>query len=218
MGWLRYVVFIAMAFLAVLFGLVLYYHNSVFILEGPDRGFLLTKSESVRQSIYLPAFYVHIATGSLVLISGIFQLNVWIRKHYTKWHRFAGKFYAFVVLAFTAPSGLVMAFYANGGLAASLGFGLLAALWWGSTWQGFRNARRSNWEAHRKFMLRSYALTFSAVTLRMYSFLLALAGLRGESVYILIAWLSWVPSLLVVELWIWRTEQARSTGIKRAGL
>jgi len=101
--------------LAVLFGLVLYYHNSVFVFNGPDNGFLLTKTESVRHSIYLPAFYIHILTGSIVLIAGVFQLSKKIRARYTTWHRVSGKVYIFVILIFTAPSGLVMSLYANGG-------------------------------------------------------------------------------------------------------
>jgi len=201
-GWIRNVVFILLTLLAVLFGCVLYWHNSVFVFDGPDHGFLLTKTEAVRYSVYLPAFYIHIITGSIVLITGVFQLSQWIRERYPAWHRASGRVYIFIILIFTAPSGLVMAAYANGGLAAGVGFALLALLWWFFTWKGFRNAIRKNLEAHREFMLRSYALTFAAVTLRLYSFLLALAGFRGESIYILIAWLSWVPSLMVMEIYI----------------
>lgn len=185
-----------------MFGWVLYYHNLVFILDGPDNGFLLTKTESTRYSIYLPAFYIHIVTGSIVLILGVFQLSKRIRTRYSVWHRTAGKIYIFVILIFTAPSGLVMSFYANGGLAAGIGFGLLASLWWFFTWKGFQQARHKLWNVHREFMMRSYALTFSAVTLRLYSFFFALAGYRGESIYILVAWLSWVPSLLIMEIYL----------------
>ena len=183
-------------------GLTLYWHNSVFVLDGPDNGFLLTKAEAVRYSVYLPAFYIHIATGSMVLITGVFQLSKGIRARYPKWHRSAGKCYILVLLIFTAPSGLVMSLYANGGFAASMGFACLAVLWWFFTWKGFHHATQQRWNVHREFMLRSYALTFSAVTLRLYSFFFALAGIRGEFIYNVIAWLCWVPSLLVVEIWL----------------
>lgn len=202
MGWIKNIAFGVLASLAVLFGLVLYYHNSVFVLEGPDNGFLLTKTESVRYSAYLPAFYIHIVTGSIVLITGVFQLSKRIRARYTIWHRTSGKIYIFVILIFTAPSGLVMSLYANGGLAAGIGFALLALSWWFFTWKGFQNAINKHWDVHRKFMMRSYALTFAAVTLRLYSFFFALAGYRGEFIYIIIAWLSWVPSLIVMEIYL----------------
>jgi hypothetical protein len=201
-GWIKNTAFGVLASLAVLFGCALYYHNSVFVLDGPNNGFLLTKTESVRYSIYLPAFYIHIVTGSIVLITGVFQLNQRIRAHYTAWHRIAGKVYLFVILVFTAPSGLVMSLYANGGLATVSGFAMLALLWWFFTWKGFQNAIHKRWDVHRKFMMRSYALTFAAVTLRLYSIFFALAGYRGESIYTIVAWLSWVPSLIVIEIYL----------------
>ena len=202
MGWIEKIVFGILAFLAVLFGVVLYYHNAVFVLAGPDNGFLLTKPEVVRYSAYLPAFYIHIVTGSIVLILGVFQLSKKIRVRYTAWHRAAGRVYIFVILFFTAPSGFVMSLYANGGLPAGFGFALLALLWWFFSWKGFQSARQKRWVAHRAFMMRSYALTFAAVTLRLYSFFFALAGYRGESIYILVAWLSWVPSLIAMEIYL----------------
>jgi uncharacterized membrane protein len=195
-------VLIILSSLATLFGVVLYYHNSIFIVKGPDNGFLLTKSEAVRYSVYLPAFYIHMLTGSIVLITGVIQLSKRIRAKFPRWHRLAGKVYVVVLLVFTAPSGFVMTLYANGGLAAGSGFALLAVLWWYFTWQGWKNAMGERWDLHREFMLRSYALTFAAVTLRLYSFLFALAGFRGEFIYIIIAWLSWVPSLLVIEIYL----------------
>jgi uncharacterized membrane protein len=201
-GWIKKILFGTLAFLAVLFGLVLYYHNSVFVLDGPDNGFLLTKSESVRYSVYLPAFYIHILTGSIVLILGVFQLGKWIRVRFTVWHRASGRIYVILILILTAPSGFVMSLYANGGLTAKIGFGMLAVFWWFFTWKGFQNAKQENWDMHRKFMLRSYALTFAAVTLRLYSFFFALAGYRGEIIYIIVAWLSWVPSLIVMEIYL----------------
>lgn len=152
--------------------------------------------------MYLPAFYMHIVTGSLVLITGVFQLSKRIRDRYTRWHRAAGKLYIILILILAAPSGLVMSFYANGGLAAGMGFGLLAILWWSFTWRGFREAINMRWNVHREFMMRSYALTFAAVKLRLYSFIFALFGYRGESIYIIIAWLSWVPLLIVMEIYI----------------
>lgn len=202
MGWIKKIVFGILAFLAVLFGVVLYYHNAMFVLVGPANGFLLTKPEAVCYSVYLPAFYIHIVTGSIVLILGVFQLSKKIRGRYTAWHRAAGRVYIFVILFLTAPSGFVMALYANGGLAAGIAFALLAVLWWFFSWKGFQSARQKRWVAHRAFMMRSYALTFAAVTLRLYSFFFALAGYRGEFIYILVAWLSWVPSLIVMEIYL----------------
>ena len=48
-------------------------------------------------------------------------------------------------------------------------------------------------------MLRSYALTLAAVTLRLYMPAFAIAGVGFDAAYPLIAWLCWVPNLVVVE-------------------
>lgn len=199
---MRTVVFVIITFFALLFGAILYYHNAPFVFEGIHRGFLLTKQEHILQTIYLPAFYVHIVTGSLVLIAGAFQLSKSIRQRLPVLHRYAGRFYAAIILIFTAPSGFVMALYANGGLSSQICFALLASFWWYFTFVGWRRVMKNDLVSHRRFMLRSYVLTFAAVTLRMYSFVFALAGFKGEGIYSIIVWLSWVPSLIALELWL----------------
>lgn len=208
MGRLTIILFAFLALLVCTMGLLLWWHNSIFLLQGPDHGFLLTKTQSTRETIYLPAFYVHVMTGSLVLILGIFQFLKSARRKFPSFHRLAGKVYAFTILIFTAPSGLIMSLYANGGLIAQSGFALLAILWWYFTWQGLGHALTKNWNQHSGFMFRSYSLTFAAVTLRLYSFLFALAGFRGEDIYNVIVWLSWVPTLLVVELYLFNKNQS----------
>jgi hypothetical protein len=53
-------------------------------------------------------------------------------------------------------------------------------------------------------MLRSYALAMAAITLRVYAFIASWSiDLSNPPAYALIAWLSWVPNLLVVEVYLW---------------
>ena len=52
-------------------------------------------------------------------------------------------------------------------------------------------------------MLRSYALTFAALTLRMWlPVLIAGLGMSFESAYQIVSWLAWVPNLVVMEGYI----------------
>ena len=51
-------------------------------------------------------------------------------------------------------------------------------------------------------MLRSYALTLAAVTLRLYLPISQMLGLPFGPSYQVISWLAWVPNLLVVELFV----------------
>jgi len=68
---------------------------------------------------------------------------------------------------------------------------------------GLRVIVRGDVVAHRRWMLRTFALTYAAVTLRLW--LLALVPLLGDfpSAYMLVPFLCWVPNLLVAE-WLLR--------------
>jgi hypothetical protein len=190
-------------FLIVGIGVLLFVHNTKF-LSGVTTGFLLTKTRAMlATNFYLPAFYGHVFTGCLVLIIGIFQF----RLHRSKpaLHRFLGKIYIVTILLVTAPAGLIMGYYSNGGIIPTISFMMLATLWWASTYVAWRKIRKRDFAGHQVYMYRSYALTLSAVTLRLYTFLAALIfGLRGEDVYIWVSCLSWIPNLLIAEILILR--------------
>ena len=97
-----------------------------------------------------------------------------------------------------------MAFSADGGLVAKVGFGMLAVTWLSSTGIAFRQIRARDVAGHRRWMLRSYALTLAAVTLRLYLPCLNAIGFSFEDSYISVAWISWVPNLILVELFLQR--------------
>ena len=101
-------------------------------------------------------------------------------------------------------AGFGLAFGATAGPIATAGFGLLAPIWIYTTVQGWLTARAGRFEEHRRWMIRSFALTFAAVTLRLYLPLGVMAGLSFQQIYVATAWISWVPNLLLVELWLQR--------------
>ncbi len=57
---------------------------------------------------------------------------------------------------------------------------------------------RRDFVAHERWMIRSFALTFAAVILRIY---LPFAGDLVTG-YTAIAWLCWIPNLVVAKIWI----------------
>jgi hypothetical protein len=65
---------------------------------------------------------------------------------------------------------------------------------------------------HRAWMIRSFALTFAAVTLRLYLPLAAVLSLDFVDAYRAISFLAWVPNLVVVELYLRRREASSSLG------
>jgi hypothetical protein len=59
-------------------------------------------------------------------------------------------------------------------------------------------------QLHRRWMLRNYALTFAAATLRIELPLLIISGVTFPVAYTLVAWISWMSNWLVVEGWLRR--------------
>lgn len=172
-----------------------------------DVDFLLTKQSILYNKIWLASFYLHIGASPFILLAGIIQFNDYLLHRFKKLHRLVGKLYVLLILCISAPSGLVMAFYANGGWPAKISFIILSLLWWFFTWKSFSEIKNKNIPAHRAYMIRSYALTLSAITLRIYTFLFPqFFHINGILFYILVSWLSWVPNLLIAERMIRRRD------------
>lgn len=170
-----------------------------------DINFLLAKRDFIHNLAWMSAFYMHIS-GSLVALGvAPFLFVPYFRKKYLNTHRHLGKAYVFCILVIGSPSGLYMAFFANGGFWSQLAFTILSFLWAGSTFLAYKYIRAGNVLAHQRWMLRSFALTFSAVMLRIWVRLLSkdladMVELEPQMVVILTAWLSWIPNIIVGEI------------------
>lgn len=149
----------------------------------------------------------HFAGGVFAIAVGAFQVNARLRGRYLRWHRWLGRLYVLGVMV-GGLAAFLLALQSDGGLPAHTGFGLLAVLWIGTTAAAWRAIRRRDLVTHRRWMLRSYALTLAAVTLRVYLLLTQIAGWEFESSYAAISWFCWVPNLLFVE-WVLLRQPAR---------
>ena len=169
-----------------------------------DVAFLRIKQQYIHILPWRIAFFVHVFTSMLVIIAGFTQFSPFILRNYPTVHRTMGYIYAVVLLFFTGPAGFIMALFANGGFSSRLAFLILAVLWWFTTFKAMLAVRERNFAAHRHYMLRSFALTLSAVTLRAwkYAIVWAFAPLPMDT-YRLVAWLGFVPNLVLIECWIW---------------
>ena len=129
--------------------------------------FLITKSDETNDNpVFRAGFYVHITTSLLVLVAGLLQFLPVLARRGPGLHQRLGKFYIIGILALAAPSGLILARFANGGLVAQVGFTLQCLVWWLCTWRAYRAARQHQWLLHVNWMLRSYAVTLAALALR----------------------------------------------------
>lgn len=164
---------------------------------------------------HLTFVVVHVVASMLAILIGPFQFLPGIRKgRWLKFHRWLGRTYLLGVL-FGGLSGLYMAQLAYGGIVSRLGFGTLACLWLYTGYRAYRHIRKKEIEQHRQWMIRNYALTFAGVMLRVWVPLSMGAGMDFTAAYVIIAWLCWVPNLLVAE-WMIRSATESQPRIRLA--
>lgn len=192
-----------LAVLLILWGSVLMIRLSVpYTAFYRYTDFLMSKQLVYANHYWRISFYVHVFLSSFVLLTGLLQFSKWMLLHRARWHRMCGKVYAVIVLFFSGPAGLVMGCYANAGFWARLSFVILALLWLFFTAMAWFKIIKGNWAAHAAFMLYSYALTLSALTLRFYALMVGVLHIpiHPKPAYIAISWLSWTLNLFIAFL------------------
>lgn len=174
----------------------------------PQYSFLKLKQVAIETGWYLPAYYAHVLVAGVILVIGFFQVSDGFRKRFLKIHRAFGYVYVMGILFFAAPGGMVMAFFINRGPMVLWSFVLQCSLWVYFTYEAYRFIRQRKIDAHKAMMYRSFALTLAAITLRLYIFFLSdQYNLSQPTGYATLAWLSWVPNLIVAEFVIRRKIQ-----------
>lgn len=182
--------------IAILATIVSLYPVAYFIF-GTRFGLLQSKSDALLAStLYNIGFFVHIIGGGIALLTGWPQFNRRLRLTRMHTHRTLGKIYVTSVLL-SALAGIYIATYATGGIIASSGFMCLGAVWFTTTLIAYTSIRSGNINLHQKMMIYSYAACFAAVTLRIYLPLLTMLFHDFIKAYLLVAWLCWVPNILV---------------------
>ena len=173
-----------------------------------DVAFLRIKQDYIGREHYRIAFFTHVYTSFFCLLAGFTQFSPYVRKKLPALHRSGGWLYALSILFLAAPSGFIIGIYANGGLPSQIAFCLLAVCWIWTTGKAIWEIKQRNFQAHRFSMIRSFALTMSAITLRAWKYIIvALFHPRPMDVYMIVAWLGWVLNLLVAEYIIYRLKK-----------
>jgi uncharacterized membrane protein len=147
----------------------------------------------------------HLAAAIAPLALGPFQFWAWFHKRHIKWHRLLGKIYIVgsilggltaLYLGFTQPY--------QGSIVPVIFLGLL---WLFCTTAAWITIKRKNTQAHRLFMIRSYVLALTFVSLRVLFdiiehwnilFFIDHPDVRDTTH----EWLSWVLPLMITELCI----------------
>jgi Predicted membrane protein (DUF2306) len=175
--------------------------------------FLGTKpNELLDRSYFMWAFYIHITSSVLAIGGGIFQFFPKILmahpdkvgRGYPNVHRLIGKVYIGSILLLAAPSGLVLAAFANGGLVARVGFTLQCFVWWFVTYAAWHEVMKKRFVKHSEMMIFSYAITLAAMSLRTESyFMVYIFETKPIETYLTVTWLSWVGNLLIAQVLIY---------------
>jgi len=166
-----------------------------------------------QKQVYLShtfAIVVHVAASAVALLLGPTQFLARFRRPgRAQIHRWLGRAYLAGV-AVGGVSGLRMAFLAYGGWIARIGFVSLACAWLYTGYHALATIRRGEIQAHRRWMTRNYSLTFAAVTLRLWLGVAIATDLDFENAYRVVAWLAWVPNLLLIEHHLQRGQRPRA--------
>lgn len=201
LGW------VVMTFLALMLFLI----ASRYLTFNPDVFF---PEQKLVYMAHTAMIVLHVAGAMLAILIGPFQFLEGIRKgRLLKLHRWLGRVYLISVLV-GGLAGLYMATLAYGGVVAQLGFAVLGILWLFSGLMAYVHIRNKRLELHRAWMTRNYALTFAGVTLRLWLPLLSGLGMDFLPAYLIVAWLSWMPNLIIAEGMVRRRRQSQQRSVR----
>ncbi|MFD0885676.1 DUF2306 domain-containing protein [Streptosporangium algeriense] len=149
---------------------------------------------------------VHAVPGGLALIIGPSQFMTRLRARNPGLHRVAGRIYMISVLA-ASGAAVFAATFSLSGLSVRVAFYLLVVAWLYTLAKSYRSIRRGDVRLHQIWLIRNYALTFAAVTLRVYLLVglqlkRSFTSLPFDEIYNASAWASILVNVIVAEYFV----------------
>lgn len=190
---------LSLALLALKVVLVTFLSYRDYIPPNFDSDFLAGRQGYFWKGYHWP-FYAHICAGPVTLLLGLVLLSESFRRRWPAWHRRLGRIQAALVLFVVAPSGMMMSLKAAFGPIAAVGFVALSITLAVTVSLGWKAAVNRRFDVHQRWMLRCYALLFSAVVIRLNGGIGSTFGIDADWYYIQTAWTSWIIPLIGVEL------------------
>ncbi len=145
---------------------------------------------------------LHICTAVPCLALGPWLFHAGLRQGYPTLHRRLGQIYVAGVLV-SAVVGFALASVNAAGYVARLGFMTLACVWFYYTWRAYGAAVARHFVQHRRWMIRSYAISLAVVTVR---FLPPSDCFTREAWYPIMTWACWVPNALLAKWYVRATD------------
>jgi len=175
---------------------------------------------------YYPLLVAHVLFASVAMLTACLQVWTRLREHRPRLHRRLGRVYVFAGVVPAGLAGLAIGAVSPFGPTLRASNVLLALLWLGCTLEGFRMGRRGRSAAHRRWMIRSFALTLSVITNRFWGAVLFLVlspqlettfggneALMVQAIAGLSGWLGWVLPLLAAEWWLVEVAPREAVGV-----
>lgn len=160
------------------------------------------------------AFVLHTTFGGLALLFGPWQFVAGLRRRHPHAHRWMGRTYVLCCLI-AGVAAYPVAFGTLAGPVAAAGFSGMATAWLATTLLALAAIRRGRVAEHRRWMVLSFALTLSAVTLRVSLLVPFFLWLEIMPIYRVTAWTSWIGNLMIALLWLRFSE--RRPAIRTSG-
>ena len=143
---------------------------------------------------------IHIATAIPPLFIGLIAFSSRARRWSWRVHRWIGTTYCMTIWISAITGGMLAAANEHG-ILAKMGFGTLAVVWFMTTYWAYTTARAKDFIAHRRWMIRSFAVTLAVVSVRPMFLFPPPFGLELETWYVMVTWLCWVPNLIAGEIY-----------------
>ncbi len=158
---------------------------------------------------------MHAVPAGLAMLLGPPQFIGALRNRFPVAHRWTGRAYL-VCVAVGGVVALLASVTTASGVIPGVAFFLLAVMWLYSGMKAYTAIRSGNIQLHRVWMIRNFALTFAAVSLR----LILVVGLVGfnlpqDEAYAISAWGSILVSYVVAE-WLIVQRYMRPTAKRQA--
>lgn len=166
-------------------------------------------------ALHYPLIVGHVLFGSVAILSCCFQVWPAFRRRYPAAHRWIGRAYVFAGVLPAAVLAVVIGAVSPFGPVARVSNVLLGVVWFACTVAGWRAGRARRFGDHRRWMIRSFVLTVSTVTNRVWAvvwgvalgpeLMTAFGGNERHVLWIIggmTTWLGWVVPLMLAQLWL----------------
>ncbi|MED4130020.1 DUF2306 domain-containing protein [Shouchella miscanthi] len=186
---------------------ILHTASKNFIVDPEFTTFLGNKEAKLANvNLWKVMIQIHILLAIVALITGPLGLSKRVRNKTPFLHRWNGKIYILSILLNMIP-GYYVSFFANGGFFSIVGFLTLNTLWLVTTIKGYLFIKKKQIRHHRKWMLRSFMLTYANLTIYVVVAIFHNAlGVDYGVAYTLAVWSSFTFNLVISEMLIHKTN------------